>query len=154
MTAWVTGVLFVQDVLEVGAEDGGPGLGEVVGLQERAEEPRVRVCGLLRTVAFAGAAVPAGQAALHTGDQSGLEISATVDRAYTPCSRCQQVLRLAREVFGPLFGRAAEHLGLTGHRIPTAEAAEGLAAWVGGIVEATRLEDRTRTPTLYGACCG
>ncbi|MFE8018229.1 hypothetical protein ACFU3O_36535 [Streptomyces antibioticus] len=96
----------------------------------------------------------AGQATLHTGDQSGLEISATVDRAYTPSSRYRQVLRLAREVYGPLVGRAAEHLGLTGQRIPTAEAAEGLAAWVGGIVEATRLEDRTRTPTLYGACCG
>ncbi|MGW2447950.1 hypothetical protein [Streptomyces sp. NPDC001675] len=44
-------------------------------------------------------------------------------------ARYRQVLRLAREVFVPLPGRAAEVLELTGHRSPTAEDAERLAAW-------------------------
>ncbi|MET8964239.1 hypothetical protein ABZX69_33030 [Streptomyces sp. NPDC004074] len=44
-------------------------------------------------------------------------------------ARYRQVLRLAREVFVPLPGRAAEVLELTGHRSPTAEDVERLAAW-------------------------
>lgn len=44
-------------------------------------------------------------------------------------ARYRQVLRLAREVFVPLPGRAAEVLELTGLRSPTPEDAERLAAW-------------------------
>ncbi|MGW7244507.1 hypothetical protein [Streptomyces sp. NPDC054804] len=44
-------------------------------------------------------------------------------------ARYRQVLRLAREVFVPLPGRAAEVLELTGLRSPTVEDAERLKAW-------------------------